>query len=133
VSWEDIDYSETDVSLSNTNLSKTDGLQNTVVLSVGESATARYHLSEGDLLLKRNVDKRAVLASQELASSGLVGVKAGDRITIIFRRGNVWLEVPGKTYRSGDVGDTITVYQLEGHRRFTGTVKGPKEVEVEIP
>jgi len=140
VHWDDIDYAETDVSLSKmdvskTNLSKTEGLWNTAYLSEGESATARSYLSKGDLLLNRDVEKVIVSehASQELASSGLVGVKAGDRITIIFRRGNVWLEVPGKTYRSGNVGDTITVYQLEGHRRFTGIVKGPKEVKVEIP
>lgn len=120
VHWDDIDYAETDVSLS-----KTDELWNTVYLSEGESATARSHLSKGDLLLKRDVEK--------VTGVELVGVKAGDRIAIIFRRGNVWLEVPGKTYRSGNVGDTITVYQIEGHRRFTGIVKGPKEVKVEIP
>ncbi len=145
VHWDDIDYAETDVSLLKTelsmtkrsktqllqtNLSQTDELWNTVYLSEGESATARSHLSEGDLLLKRDIKK---VTGVELASPELSGVKAGDRIAIIFRRGNVWLEVPGKTYRSGNVGDTITVYQIEGHRRFTGIVKGPKEVKVEIP
>jgi len=130
VHWEDIDYAETDVSLSKTEL-----LRNTTFFSKGESATARSHLLEGHLLLKRDVEKvtGAELASQELASSGLAGVKAGDRIVIIFHRGNVWLEIPGRTYRSGNVGDTITVYALVGHRRYTGIVKGPKEVEVEIP
>lgn len=135
VHWDDIDYAETDVSLSkadlsSTKLSETEELWNTIHLSEGESATARSYFSKGDLLLKRDVEK---VTGAELASPGLVGVKAGDRIAIIFRRGNVWLEVPGKTYRSGNVGDTITVYQLEGHRRFTGIVKGPKEVKVEIP
>ncbi len=130
VHWGDIDYAEVDVSLSKTklsktNLSKTEELWNTAYLSEGESVTARSYLSKGDLLLKRDFEK--------VTEAELAGVKAGDRIAIIFRRGNVWLEVPGKTYRSGNVGDTITVYQLEGHRRFTGIVKGPKEVKVEIP
>ena len=110
---------------SKTNVSVIETLLNEAFFSDGEVATARHHLPKGKLLLKEDVNKVEDVA--------LAGVKAGDRVNIIFRKGNIWLEVPGKTYRSGDVGDQITVYQLDGHRRFTGIVIGPKEVEVEIP
>ncbi len=146
VGWDDVDTTETDISLSRAHLAETnlsgatpsssknpskpnvsviETLLNEAFFSDGEVAAARHHLPKGKVLLKEDL--------QKVGDAAIAGVKAGDRVSIIFRRGNIWLEVPGKTYRSGDVGDQITVYQLDGHRRFTGIVIGPKEVEVEIP
>jgi flagella basal body P-ring formation protein FlgA len=115
VTLDGLAYVETDVSLASPQ-----ELVKTMFLSEGESYMAKRNLSEGSVLSQQDVEQ-------------IKGPRAGDRITILFRKGNVRLEVPGKVYRSATVGEAVAVYTLEGHQRFNGTVTGPKEVEVEIP
>ena len=60
-------------------------------------------------------------------------VKAGDQIKIHFRKGNIELTIPGRAFGSGAMGVAIAVTPQATQERFTGIIRGPGEVEVEIP
>jgi hypothetical protein len=78
-------------------------------------------------------ESESILWQGEAEGEEAKGVRAGDDVTIRFRRGSILLVIPGKAYRSGSMGEPIVVYTKGKYRRFTGTVVGAKEVEVDVP
>ena len=113
----DVERVETDLSL----LPASQLVRAMLEVEPGDSAvyTARGDLASGRYVHKDDVET-------------LVEIRAGDAVNIRFRRGNILLELPGRAQGSGSLGEDVPVIPGEIHKRFTGTVTGPKEVSVDV-
>jgi hypothetical protein len=60
-------------------------------------------------------------------------VRAGDSVTLVFRKGNVAVSAPGRAQGSGGVGETVSVRSLDGKRTHAGTVLSATEVAIDVP
>ena len=99
----------------------------------GELSDKLFELRESPAryAARRDLPRGAFIRDQDI--SPVKGLKAGEEIRIVFRKGNVRLEMAGRANRSGDIGDAVPVYLRNTQKRFIGIVTGPSEVEVEIP
>jgi len=61
------------------------------------------------------------------------GVKAGTAVNVVFRKGLITIEMPGRTLASASVGDTVSVSIPDSQRTFTGQVLDGKAVQVDLP
>jgi len=61
------------------------------------------------------------------------GVRASDRVQVLFRKGPITVEMEGKALASAGFGQSVAVRVPEIIRSFSGRVIGNKAVEVEIP
>jgi hypothetical protein len=61
------------------------------------------------------------------------GVRASDRVQVLFRKGLVTVEMEGKALASAVFGESVSVRVPESLRSFSGLVIGNKAVEVELP
>jgi flagella basal body P-ring formation protein FlgA len=61
----------------------------------------------------------------------LLAIRAGDRVTIIFRRPGLQVSLPGRAFRSGSVGDIIDVRPEATAKRFQARITAKGEVLVE--
>ena len=61
------------------------------------------------------------------------GVRASDRVKVLFRKGPVTVEMQGKALASAGPGDSVSVYVPDSLKSFSGRVIGKKAVEVELP
>jgi len=61
------------------------------------------------------------------------GVRASDRVQVLFRKGPVTVEMQGKALASAGPGGSVSVYVPESLKSFSGRVIGKKAVEVELP
>lgn len=59
-------------------------------------------------------------------------ISANDPVTVVFRRGAIAIEMPGKAQGSASLGRTVSVYIPESRLTFTGIVTGNKAVTVDI-
>ncbi len=59
-------------------------------------------------------------------------IAANDPVTVVFRRGAIAIEMPGKAQGSASLGRTVSVYIPESRLTFTGIVTGNKAVTVDI-
>jgi len=62
-----------------------------------------------------------------------LGVRASDRVQVLFRKGPITVEMEGKALASAGFGQSVAVRVPEIIRSFSGRVIGNKAVEVEIP
>jgi hypothetical protein len=60
-------------------------------------------------------------------------VRAGDAVTIIFRKGSIVVTSPGRAQSAGALSETVRVRALEGGRAYTATVVNATEVAVDVP
>ena len=61
------------------------------------------------------------------------GVRASDRVQVLFRKGSITVEMEGKSLASAGFGESVAVRVPESLRSFSGRVIGNKAVEVELP
>jgi hypothetical protein len=61
------------------------------------------------------------------------GVKSGTPVSVVFRKGVITIEMPGKATGSAAVGQKVGVSIAESQRAFTGTVMDGKAVQVDLP
>ncbi len=59
-------------------------------------------------------------------------VRAGEAVSLRFRRGFISIEMTGKTLASGRIGQTIPVVASSTGRRFRGVLSAGREVEIGI-
>jgi hypothetical protein len=67
------------------------------------------------------------------AATAAEGVKAGDKVQLMFRKGPVTIEMQGKALATAGFGDSVAVYVPDSLRSFSGRVIGKKAVSVELP
>ncbi|HNV47325.1 MAG TPA: flagella basal body P-ring formation protein FlgA [Spirochaetota bacterium] len=60
-----------------------------------------------------------------------VGIKAGERITVVVRKNGVAIELPGVALGDGRAGETVSV-RLKGAARLTGRIVEGGRVEVTL-
>jgi flagella basal body P-ring formation protein FlgA len=61
----------------------------------------------------------------------VLAVRAGDRVLITFSRPGLWITLPGRSFRSGSVGDIVDVQPASTSKRFQAKITAPGEVLVE--
>jgi flagella basal body P-ring formation protein FlgA len=84
-----------------------------------ERYMVRKDIEKGELILKRNLAKR-------------IDVRAGERVTIVVRKGGILLTMGGKAYSSGSIGDEVRVRPSDSDTWLTAKVTGEKEVGIGI-
>jgi hypothetical protein len=67
------------------------------------------------------------------AAATTPGVRASDRVQVLFRKGPITVEMEGKSLASAGFGESVSVRVPESLRSFSGRVIGNKAVEVELP
>ena len=60
-------------------------------------------------------------------------VNAGTPVNVVFRKGLITIEMPGKALGSAGIGETVTVSIAESQKTFIGQVTTGKAVEVDLP
>lgn len=61
------------------------------------------------------------------------GVRSGSQIRVLFRKGPITIEMPGKATATAAMGGRVGVYVADSKRSFIGRVVDAKAVEVELP
>ena len=52
---------------------------------------------------------------------------------MVFRKGPITVEMPGKALASAAVGESVSVYIADSQKTFTGRVTDGKAVQVDLP
>ena len=60
-------------------------------------------------------------------------VRSGTPVNVIFKKGLITIEMPGKTLGSASVGDPVSVLVAESQKTFSGQLLDGKAVEVDLP
>jgi hypothetical protein len=60
-------------------------------------------------------------------------VAAGTAVNVIFHKGPVTVEMPGKSLSTARVGDRVSVFVAESQKKFAGRLLDGKAVDVELP
>jgi hypothetical protein len=68
-----------------------------------------------------------------LGGGSAIDVKPGSMVKVIFHKGPITIEMPGKAMGSASTGDSISVYVADSQKSFTGMLSAGKAVNVELP
>ena len=60
-------------------------------------------------------------------------VKPGTVVKVIFHKGPITIEMPGKAMGSASTGESVSVYVADSQKSFMGTVVDGKAVKVDLP
>ena len=80
-----------------------------------------------------NRTSRVVLRARQAIPSASDGVRSGETVQVLFRRGSVRIEMEGRVLSAAAPGQAVTVWVAESRRSFAGTVAGRKVVDVVLP
>jgi len=101
-----------------------------VVKAANGSVEVSYSLtgSGGDSVLGR-----ASFPATAGVSGSTDGVRSGASVDVIFHKGPITIEMPGKVTATAAVGGKVGVYVADSQRSFIGRVVDAKAVEVDLP
>jgi len=80
-----------------------------------------------------SVSGRVVLPAVDAAASAQTSVKSSSQVRVLFRKGPITVEVPGKVLGAASLGDSVKVSIAESQKTFTGRVMEGKAVQVDLP
>jgi hypothetical protein len=80
-----------------------------------------------------SVSGRVSFSAPAGASGSTDGVRSGAPVDVIFRKGPITIEMPGKAMATVAVGGKVGVFVADSQKRFIGRVVDAKVVEVELP
>jgi hypothetical protein len=80
-----------------------------------------------------NRASRVSLRVSQAIPSAADGVKSGETVQVVFRRGAVAIEMEGRALSSAAPGQDVSVWVAESRRSFAGTATGRKVVDVVLP
>ncbi len=80
-----------------------------------------------------NRASRVVLRARQAIPSAADGVKSGETVQVVFRRGAVTIEMEGRALSSAAPGQDVNVWVADSRRNFSGTATGRKVVDVVLP
>jgi hypothetical protein len=66
-------------------------------------------------------------------AAGAPAVRVNDMVSVVFLRGALTVEMPGRSLTTAAAGDAVMVYVADARRNFSGTLLENKVVRVEIP
>lgn len=76
---------------------------------------------------------RVALRVRQAIPSADDGVKSGETVRVVFRRGAVTIEMEGRALSSAALGRDVSVWVAESRRSFAGTAADRKVVDVVLP
>jgi hypothetical protein len=76
---------------------------------------------------------RIILAMKKDPLSTSADVRASDPVRVIFHKGPITIEMPGKALGQAAVGQAVSVLVTDSQRSFTGKLLTGKAVDVELP
>jgi hypothetical protein len=80
-----------------------------------------------------NRASRVSLRVRQVIPSAADGVKSGETVQVVFRRGAVTIEMEGRALSAAAPGQDVSVWVAESRRSFAGTATGRKVVDVMLP
>jgi len=81
-----------------------------------------------------SVSGRVTLAGPSPAADiGTSAVKGSSIVKVVFRKGPITVEMPGRVVSVGSGGQAVTVYMPDSQRTFTGRSLDAKVVQVDLP
>ena len=80
-----------------------------------------------------SVSGRVSFSASAAGSGSTDGVRSGAPVDVIFHKGPITIEMPGKATAAAAVGGRVGVYVADSQRNFIGRVVDAKAVEVELP
>jgi hypothetical protein len=101
-----------------------------VVKTAKSSCEVTFSLSAG---AGSSVSGRVSLAFAEAAPAADQRVTAGSTVNVVFHRGPVTIEMPGRTLAAARVGERVSVHVAESAKSFPGRLLDGKAVDVELP
>ena len=79
------------------------------------------------------VSGRVMLPSAPAGTDYQRGVKSSAPVRVVFRKGPITVEMPGKALASASVGENVSVFVADSQKTFTGRVIEGKAVQVDLP
>jgi hypothetical protein len=79
------------------------------------------------------VSGRVTLPAPQVGPDLQRGVKSSAPVRVVFRKGPITVEMPGKTMGSASVGENVSVFIADSQKTFTGRVIDGKAVQVDLP
>jgi hypothetical protein len=79
------------------------------------------------------VSGRVTLPAPQAGPDLQRGVKSSAQVRVVFRKGPITVEMPGKTMGSASMGETVSVFVADIQKTFTGRVIDGKAVQVDLP
>jgi hypothetical protein len=67
------------------------------------------------------------------AAGEISGVRSSSQVRVVFHKGPITVEVPGKTLAAASVGENVSVFVAESQKTFTGRLIDGKAVQVDLP
>jgi flagella basal body P-ring formation protein FlgA len=61
------------------------------------------------------------------------GVKSSAPVRVVFRKGPITVEMPGRALASASIGENVGVYISDSQKTFSGRVIDGKAVQVDLP
>jgi hypothetical protein len=80
-----------------------------------------------------SVSGRVTLPAGDAAPSGQFDVKSSSRVRVVFRKGPITVEVPGKTLGAASLGENVKVSTIESQKTFMGRLIEGMAVQVDLP
>ena len=80
-----------------------------------------------------SVSGRVTLPSGSAGQDLQRGVKSSAPVRVVFRKGLITVEMPGKALASAAVGESVSVFVADSQKTFTGRVTDGKAVQVDLP
>ncbi len=78
-----------------------------------------------------SVTGRVTLAAA--SADATAGVTPGSTVTVLFHKGPITIQMPGKAMGSASMGDSVSVYVADSQKSFMGTLADGKAVNVDLP
>ena len=76
---------------------------------------------------------KATFASVPVSAVSDTAIRSGSTVNVIFRKGPITIEMPGRAQSSATAGQTVSVYVADSQKSFVGQVIDGKAVQVELP
>jgi hypothetical protein len=107
-----------------------DGIPSCQVVKTPRGVEVAFLLaaSNGD-----TVSGRLVLPAIPVGPDDQRGLKSNAPVRVVFRKGPITVEMPGKTLASAAIGESVGVSISEGQKTFSGRVIEGKAVLVDLP
>ena len=80
-----------------------------------------------------SVSGRVTLPAVDAVARAQSDVKSSSPVRVVFRRGPVTVEVPGRTLGAASIGENVKVSIAENQKTFTGRLIEGKAVQVDLP
>jgi hypothetical protein len=106
-----------------------DGTPSFQVVRTARGVDVQFSLTASD---GSSVTGRAALPPAAGPDTAL-GVTQNAPVRVVFRKGPIMVEMPGKALASASVGDTVKVYVVDSQKTFTGRLEQGKAVHVDLP